>query len=142
MYVKEELNRNIIPKAKQWNSIPESVNDVKNLARSNTTKLPLHYTKRESTLDFEDIRCDRCLFAMDRPMFDVQEIIEMWNITCEHDKCTEPANFYNCGWEFVWCACHVRTYCHIHCRVCNIPRKCRDDDCVKTLAKANKMCYY
>ena len=25
---------------------------------------------------------------------------------------------------------------------CNIPRKCRDDDCVEILAKANKMCYY
>ena len=108
----------------------------------NTTKLPLHYTRNESTLDFEDFRCDRCLFEMDRPMFDVQQIIEMWNITCEHDKCTEPANFYNCGREFICCICYVRTYCHIHCRVCNIPRKCRDDDCVRTLAKANKMCYY
>ena len=68
------------------------MNDVKN-----TTKLPLRYTRRESTLDFEDFRCDRCLFEMDRPMFAVQDIIQMWNITCEHDKCTEPANFYIVG---------------------------------------------
>ena len=30
----------------------------------NNTKLPLRYTRRESTLDFEDFRCDRCLFEM------------------------------------------------------------------------------
>jgi hypothetical protein len=106
----------------------------------NTTELPLHYTRRESTIEFEDTRCDRCLFEMDRQLFDVEEIIEMWNITCEHDKCTEPANFYNCGWKFVCGICYVRTYCHIHCRVCNMPRKCRDDNCIETLAKANKMC--
>jgi hypothetical protein len=107
-------------------------------------------------MDFEDSRCDRCLFEIDRQIFDVEEIIKMWNITCEHDKCTEPANFYNCGWKFVCCICYLRTYCHIvvlsycrivilsycHCRACNIPRKCRDDDCIVTLAKANKMCYY
>ena len=33
----------------------------------------------------------------------------------------------------------VRTYCQIHCSVCNIPYKCKDIDCVETLAKANKM---
>jgi hypothetical protein len=107
-----------------------------------TIEIPLHYTRRESTIDFEDARCDRCLFELDRQLFDVQEIIKTWNITCEHDKCTEPANFYNCGRKFVCCLCYVRTYCHIHCRVCNIAHKCRDDDCIKTLAKANKMCYY
>jgi hypothetical protein len=108
----------------------------------NTTELPLRYTRRESSMDFEDSRCDRCLFEIDRQLFDVQEIVKMWNITCEHDKCTEPANFYNCGSEFVCCLCYVRTYCHIHCRACNIARKCRDDDCIVTLAKANNMCYY
>ena len=111
----------------------------------NTTKLPLHYTRRESTIEFEDARCDRCLFEMDCQMFDVEEMIEMWTITCEHDKCTEPANIYNCGWEFVCCItciCYVRTYCRIHCRSCNITHKCRDDDCIETLANANKMCYY
>jgi hypothetical protein len=38
--------------------------------------------------------------------------------------------------------CYVRTYCHIHCRVYNIAHKCRDDDCIEILAKANKICYY
>ena len=108
----------------------------------NTIELPPHYARRESAIDFEVARCDRCLFELDRQIFDVQEIIKMWNITCEHDKCTEPANFYNCGREFVCCICYVRTYCHIHCRVCNIPHQCRDGDCIETLAKANKMCYY
>ena len=56
-----------------------------------TIELPLHYARRESTIDFEDARCDRCLFELDRQLFVVQEII-MWNITCEHDKCTKPAN--------------------------------------------------
>ena len=107
-----------------------------------TIELPLHYPRRESMIDFEDSRCDRCLFEIDRQIFDVQEIIKMWNITCEHDKCTEPANFYNCGREFVYSLCYVRTYCHIDCRACNIPRKCRDEDCLETLEKANKMCYY
>ena len=55
----------------------------------NTMELPLHYTRRESMIEFEDARCDA--------MFDAEEIIKMWNITCEHDKCTELANFYNCG---------------------------------------------
>ena len=94
-------------------------------------------------MDFEDSRCDRCLFEIDRQLFDVQEIVKMWNITCEHDKCTEPANFYNCGREFVCCLCYVRTYCHIYSLSCmqyTIPRKCRDDDCIVT-AKANNMCY-
>ena len=45
------------------------------------TKLPLHYMRRESTLDVEDFGCDRCLFEMDRPMFDVEEII----INVEHN---------------------------------------------------------
>jgi hypothetical protein len=107
-----------------------------------TIELPLHYTRRESTIGFEDAWCDRCLFELDRQLFVVQEIIKIWNINCEHDKCTEPANFYNCGRKFVCCLCYVRTYSHIHCRVCNIAHKCRDDDCIKTLAKANKKCYY
>jgi hypothetical protein len=75
-------------------------------------------------------------------MFDVGEMIQMWTITCEHDKCTEPANFYNFGQAFVRCISNVRTYCRIHCRSCNITHKCRDNDCIETPAKADKMCYY
>ena len=44
-------------------------------------------------IEFEDARCDRCFFEMDRQMYDVEEMIEMWTITSEHDKCTEPPNF-------------------------------------------------
>jgi hypothetical protein len=42
----------------------------------NTTELPLRYTRRESSMDFEDSRCDRCLFEIDRQLFDVQEMVK------------------------------------------------------------------
>jgi hypothetical protein len=42
----------------------------------NTTELPLRYTRRESSMDFEDSRCDRRLFEIDRQLFDVQEMVK------------------------------------------------------------------
>ena len=48
------------------------------------------------------------------------------------------------GGTYVICEnmlCYMRTYCQIHCSVCNIPHKCKDIDCVEILAKANKMFY-
>ena len=54
----------------------------------------------------------------------------MINVLNQQISITVPASTY------VIC---VRTYCQIHCSVCNIPYKCKDIDCVETLAKANNM---
>ena len=65
----------------------------------NQTKLPRHYVRRkfraETHLELsgEDL-CDKCLFKIERDVFSVKELIEMWTITCEYDKSTQPANFY------------------------------------------------
>ena len=86
---------------------------------------------------------NKCLFEIERDLYSVKELMERWTITCEDDKCTQPANFYNCTWQYLCYMCYVRTYCQIRCSVtvCNIPHKCNEIDCVETLAKANKMFY-
>ena len=75
----------------------------------NQTKLPQHYIRRqfraETYLELSDEElCDKCLFEIERYVFSVKELIEMWVITCEYDKCTQPANFYNCTGQ---CVCSV-----------------------------------
>ena len=115
-------------------------------AGPNQTKLPRHYIKRkfkaETHLDLSGADlCDKCLLEIERDVYSVKELTERWTITCEYDKCTQPANFYSCTWQYLCYMCYVRTYCQIHCSTCNIPHKCKDIDCVETLAKANKMVY-
>ena len=56
----------------------------------------------------------------------------MINVLNQQISTTEPDSTYICY------MCYVRTYCQIRCSVCNIPHKCKDNDCVETLAKANK----
>ena len=114
----------------------------------NQTKLPRHYVRRQFRaethvhLDLSDgYFCDKCLFEIERDVFSVKELIEMWVITCEYDKCTQPTNLYSCTGQYVCYMCYVRTYCQILCSVCNIPHKCEDIDCVETLGKVNKMFY-
>ena len=41
----------------------------------------------------------------------------------------------------VLCVMREHNYCQIYCIVCNIPHKCKETDCVETLAKVNKMFY-
>ena len=57
--------------------------------------------------------CDKCLLEFERDVYCVKELIERWTITCENDKCTQPANFYNCTWQHLCYMCYVRTYCQI-----------------------------
>ena len=62
-------------------------------AGPNQTKLPRHYIrgkfKAETHLDLsgKDL-CDKCLFAIERNVYSVKELIERWTITREYDKCT------------------------------------------------------
>ena len=87
-------------------------------AGPNQTMLPRHYIRRkfkaEKHLDLsgEDL-CDKCLFGIERDVYSVKELIEEW--TCEYEKCTQPANFYNCTWQYLCYMCSVRTYGQIHC---------------------------
>ena len=82
----------------------------------NQTKLPRHYIRRkfkagtQLELSDEDL-CDKCLFEIERDLYSVKKLIERWAITCEDDKCTQPANFYNCIWQYLRYMCYVRTYC-------------------------------
>ena len=72
----------------------------------NQTKLPRHYIRRkfkaETHLDLsgEDF-CDKCLFEIERDVYSVKELIERWTVTCEYDKCSRLANFYNCSWQYL-----------------------------------------
>jgi hypothetical protein len=72
-----------------------------------TVELPLHYARRESTIDFEDARCDRCLFELDRQLFDVQEIVKLWNITCEHVGGSLYVVFATCEYIVIFTVVHV-----------------------------------
>ena len=107
---------------KQWITLQESAGYVQE-SGPNQTKLPQHYIRRqfraETHLELSDEElCDKCLFEIERYVFSVKELIEMWVITCEYDKCTQPANFYNCTGQCVCYMCYVRTNCQIHCSVC------------------------
>ena len=62
----------------------------------NQTKLPRHYIRRkfkaETHLELSDENlCDKCLFEIERDVFSVKELIEIWAMTCKYDKCTQPA---------------------------------------------------
>ena len=67
----------------------------------NETELPRHYIRRkfeaETHLELsgKDLY-DKCLFEIERDVYSEKELIERWTIICEDDKCTQPANFYNC----------------------------------------------
>ena len=70
----------------------------------NQTKLPRHYIRRkfkaETHLEMSDKDlCDKCLFEIERHVYSEKELIERWTITCEDDKCTQPANVYKCTWQ-------------------------------------------
>ena len=128
------------------NMSPSLIELATPLAGPNQTKLPRHYIRRKFKAETHleqsgENLCDKCLFEIERDVYSVRERIERWTVTCKDDKCTQPANFYNCSWQYLCYMCYARTYCQIHCSVCNIPHKCKDIDCVETLAKANKMVY-
>ena len=96
----------------------------------NQTKLPRHYIRKkfkaETHLELSDE--NKCLFEIERDVFSVKELIEIWAMTCKYGKCTQPANFYNCTWQYICYMCYAKTYCQIHCSVCNILHKCKDID--------------
>ena len=49
--------------------------------------------KAETHLELpgEDL-CDKCLFEIERDVHSVKELKERWTVTCQYDKCTQPAN--------------------------------------------------
>ena len=75
-------------------------------AGPNQTKLPQHYIRKkfkaETHLELSDEDlCDKRLFEIERDVYCVKELIERWTLTCEDDKCTQPANFYNCTRQYL-----------------------------------------
>ena len=63
-------------------------------AGPNQTKLPRHYIRRKFKAETHleqsgENLCDKCLFEIERDVYSVRELIELWTITCKDDKCTQ-----------------------------------------------------